>query len=303
MAVYRALEVEVKLTRPQAIVAADYTAKLVKSLLVSAAPGLRDVFAPEKGPHRPKPVHVSPPLVDGGGRPMAVYPSAMGRRPSGPRAVVLEKGFRFHLGYREELEPLVLEAVQGLSAGASARFSGQWVEARAVSIRAAFELDTEDSDPLPLENGQRVSVSFLSPALPRDPWGVSRFRRLVPASIYVFSLNAYEIAREVGASYWEALSAVAGLVEAHTTAAETKRVWYLYGGRWLPALGGRAAYYASGGGNRLLKKVLAHAAIMGVGSGRAAGFGHIALEAAPPGSRPSSPVVHGVPSTVTRVSF
>jgi len=301
---YRGALVELELLEPEHFVVTNYTGKLVKSILIEANPELKGVFG-GRGLD-PKPVHISPILVRRR-RLEAAYPKILVKEAFKPdvrpqdsrRAVIIKRGepTAFYIGYREDVEHLVAHAISSLSQPIEIIFGGSRLVARAKGFRYTASFDTEDSDPLPWlgEQGARaVIIRMVSPVLPRDPFtprgatsgtAERRYRRLVPAVPYLFSVNAYELARIARAQgsrkmVWELLAKIsAGLREHHTTVHTVGKVWYLDDGEWLPALTGSIKLFITSWADlKLVKQILAHAAIMGIGTGRAAGFGHIEVE-------------------------
>ncbi|BFH74691.1 hypothetical protein SJAV_26350 [Sulfurisphaera javensis] len=70
--------------------------------------------------------------------------------------------------------------------------------------------------------------------------------------------------------------------ESHDNLVNVKRIWYYYNGKWLPGVIGYAKFIRK---KKVREealedfvKIFTHAQIMGVGTGRAAGFGYAIIE-------------------------
>ena len=250
---------------------ADYTGKFVKTLLMAANPELGQVFEDRKSP-TPKPIRITP-LIDRRGLP--VYPRAAPERPKAPPVPVQVGGtYHVYLGYRQGLEPQVGVAVSRLMSsvdldyGTKVRVTLRGYEVVGTEIPASF---------------RAVRVRFVTPAVFVDPFrgkAEGRAKRFLPFPGVVFSVNVYELFRK---KYMRGVLAVShALIESHTALDTAKRVWYYYDGKWLPGVVGYVKYFlrqgADEGAREAVREVLRDAAEMGVGSGRAAGFGFVRLE-------------------------
>jgi len=67
------------------------------------------------------------------------------------------------------------------------------------------------------------------------------------------------------------------LVEDHSSLHSAGKVWYYYDGKWLPALSGTVLFWVRELDEEILS-IIKHAALFGVGSGRAAGFGDVEIK-------------------------
>ena len=254
---------------------ADFTGKFVKTLLIAANPELEPVFEDKKSP-TPKPIRITP-LIDQRGVP--VYPKVIAEgdevgRPRGPPMPIEVGGtYYIYIGYRQELGPQVDRVVSRLVGGVELDY-GTRVR---VALRG-YEI---------VEHGVKgdfssVKVHFVTPAVFVDPFrgkSKDRAKRFLPFPGVVFSVNVYELFRE---RYMRGVLAVShALVESHSAIDTVRRVWYYYGGKWLPGVVGYVKYFLRPGLTRevreAVREVLRDAAEMGVGSGRAAGFGFVRL--------------------------
>lgn len=294
----------------------DYTAKLVKTMLIAGNPALARLFE-RVGDAHPKPIHITP-LYAEPGKP--IYPRYVpkDRKHLAPppreavRPVRIEEGrkYRFYVGVPLSLLPGVLTALTSCD---SFEF-GQWevsvrdtsfaidyvdVEARAKELVSQLEkvLDWEGG-PLQAE----LKVTFSTPALFKDPFAVGRWRKkrklLVPLPDAVLSVPLYMLLLDKGiyrqSLYLRLLRYIKTVFDLPYTERGTAwLVWYRYSGNLLPALIGYTAYFIDSEAlgharaailsrygldfTQLLSEAIVLAEVYGVGDGRAAGFGHTLL--------------------------
>ena len=258
MSSFKRVRVELELTPT---VFKDYTAKIVKSYLICVDPSFKEVFSTEGGL---KEVHITP-LLDERGH--AIYPKRVVKcsfckdsKPGGEGEVKLPKRAYFELSGPEEL------VMRAFSFGDCKLKLGK-AELEIKSL-GAEEFNVE------VELSEAVSIKFRGPAVLRDPWLIGRGlrTRFLPTPINLFSTNAYFLYRE---KYKEVLMEIdESLVEDHSSLHSVGKVWYYYSGKWLPALSGSLLLWVRKE-SEVVKEVLYHAALLGVGSGRAAGFGDV----------------------------
>jgi CRISPR/Cas system endoribonuclease Cas6 (RAMP superfamily) len=107
-----------------------------------------------------------------------------------------------------------------------------------------------------------------------------RAKRFVPYPPLIFSVNVYDVFRKTYGRNIIRLSYA--LVESHTVLNTVTKVWYYYDGKWLPGVIGYAKFFLRKGvperAKEAVRKVLENAMEMGVGSGRAAGFGFVKVK-------------------------
>ncbi len=258
------MRVEVKLTPTEFN---DYTAKIVKSYLICVEPSFEEVFATEGGL---KEVHVTP-LLDAEGR--AIYPRKVVKcsfckdtKPKGIGKVKVPSRAYFELSGPKELVD------KAYSFGnCKMKIGGKEISVETLGVEEV---------PIDISISEGISIKFRGPALFRDPWlmGVGLRSRFLPIPMYVFSTNAYSL---YGDNYRDALMELEeALVEDHSSLHSVGKVWYYYSGKWLPATSGSVLYWVREE-SEVLKEILYHASLFGVGSGRAAGFGDVLISSFP----------------------
>ncbi|ALU12703.1 hypothetical protein EYM_06625 [Ignicoccus islandicus DSM 13165] len=242
----------------------DFSGKIVKSYLICVNESFEKPLSQEGGL---KEVHVTP-LFGPNGTP--IYPKALvkcsfckDRRPSGKKFVRVPEETFFEVAGPSALIDSLYEFSH-----CKFKFKGALVEMETYKVEEVS---------LPKDFGEAILVKMRGPVVLRDPWhkpGEALRSRFLPSPSHLFSVNVYSIFRE---KYFEALKALErGLVEDHSTLHSIGKVWYLYEGKWLPALSGTALFWVREL-NDVVKTVLKHAALLGVGSGRAAGFGDVEI--------------------------
>ena len=273
------------------VIYTDYTGKLVKSILATASKRLEEVLT-EKPRRTPKPVSLSPVLLAEGERLRPLYPRSRGPgEPAG--SVTLHPGrlYSFLLGFEASLAEAVQELVYRLLAGLEVETKTGPVVFR---MQGFSELARYNPGAGPLYKprpGGRVEVETLAPVLPTSPLlPGSRMKRLDPSPLHVFSVNIHSLYP----GSLQALRAVELLVPEPGYCRTMRREWYIYDGRPLPALRGRLSYRVDDSLRDVdedtlrdmletLAHVLSHAAVMGIGSSRATGFGRVRISVEEPG--------------------
>ncbi len=247
----------------------DFTGKIVKSFLICVNPKLKEIFEVEGGY---KEIHVSP-LLDEEGK--AIYPRkvvkcsfCVDKKPKGKGSVILPKVASFEVSGPEEL---LLPLYDFHSC--TLEFGKKRIEVVTLGVE---EVEVN------VEKGSSLYIKFRGPAILRDPWhkpGEEFRSRFLPSPSHLFSTNVYFF-YGLTEEYYNALFLLErALVEDHSSLNSLGKVWYYYGGRWLPALTGTLLFWVREW-NEVIENVLLHAAYFGVGSGRAAGFGDVILDLA-----------------------
>jgi len=281
----------------------SFSGKVVKTLLIKGNPRLEYVF--ESSEVKPKPIRCSPlgylvrgkqiylwKRVKSGSNGEAsssfsgINVSSGGLKASDSDGIVGVTGGReyfFILGFDETVKHLVFEAFMNID-GVIA-YNTRWKLTRIEvncyplpSMKPLVKLDGVDS----------VKVEFRSPVNIVDPYKPSRFRRFLPLAGFLLSYNIGEIARmdRDKREYWDLINIVSAVLqETHNLWDTVKRVYYLYDGKAIPGLTGYIKYYVAWETleknpnlKLLVENVLSHAIIMGVGAGRANGFGHVTVK-------------------------
>jgi len=259
----------------------DFTGKFVKTLLINANPELERVFEDKDYPS-PKPLRITPLLKGENEEP--VYPKvvsrfggAAGKPKNSPSPIGVDGLYHVYIGYREGLEPEVSVAIARLLGGVELKY-GSDVRVKLVEYeRVEQEVPREFSS---------VKVYFISPAVFVDPFAKvfqankDRAKRFVPFPPLIFSVNVYDVFKE---DYERNIMRLSySLVESHTVLNTVTKAWYYYDGRWLPGVIGYAKFFLRKGisdrDKDAVRKILQDAMEMGVGSGRAAGFGFVKLK-------------------------
>ncbi|AEM38332.1 hypothetical protein Pyrfu_0461 [Pyrolobus fumarii 1A] len=266
----------------------NYTGKLVKSLLAVCSERFASILSSSEKSVA-KRLSVTPLFrVTGPGRVEAVYPG--GPQRDKIRAPVLEDGevVFFEVGAGGDLINEMPRLLECLSRGVSVRFCGAAITVEPVEARMIAEYDTHSDPIVRLDGVEAVKIVFRSPTLPVNPWRPgSRWKRLLPTPSYLLAVNAHDMFDPDTALVERALIAAERILSPSHAALDTARVyWYLYDGSRLPAMIGYVKLHVEtegvGKGEvETVEHLLSHAVVMGVGSGRAAGFGAVSIEAMP----------------------
>lgn len=256
-----------------------FTGKVVKSLLIEANPNMRNVF---ESAFNPKPVSISTLYRFRGGKREYLW-----KRAGSSKYPVVEPGEKlyFHIGFTEDVEPMVLEAVYGLNGVETAGIKWFLEEVELHS----YELPAP-SDKIPEEyriSGKHgVKIEFRTPVLLIDPYKKSRYKRFLPTPGNVFAYNIGDLLRlERGRDYINTVILVETVLNETYKVLETaKPVRYVYEGKELPGITGYVNYVFDWDFIKekeietFLENLLLHASIMGIGSSRASGFGHVTIK-------------------------
>jgi len=260
------------------VILPPFTGKVAKSLLIKGNDKLETIF---KSPNvNPKPIKVSPLGYLKNGKEVFLWVMEKGKldiiRASPDRE------YFFYVGYEETISHMVEEALSNIDG--KELFKTKWYVS-SVEINS-YTLPNEKGKYDTLKSSE-VKVSFRSPVNIVDPYRKSKFRRFLPVAGFLFSYNIGEIARleRDNKLYWilvDYMSAI--LQETHNVWDTVKKIYYIYDGEKIPGLTGYIKYYINHDllESRqelavLIENVLQHAEIMGVGSGRANGFGHVKI--------------------------
>jgi len=255
----------------------DFTGKFVKTLLINANPTLNDVFENPSYP-TPKPIRVTPLLRGDENFPrIAVYPKTF-RKEEKVSPIEVKGDYYFLVGIRSDLNRELQIAIANLFAGVNLKYGSFDVSVKAIGY--------EQMDVSFPTNYKALYIKFISPSVFRDPFsriaGVKndKVKRFTPIPPYIFSLNVYELLRE---RYTKTVVRFGyAFFESHNNLETVRRIWYSYDGKLLPGVIGYAKFFRK----EKVKsealddfvKILTHAQIMGVGTGRANGFGYVIVE-------------------------
>ena len=256
---------------------ADFTGKFVKTLLINANPALKDVFENPSYP-TPKPIRVTPFLRGDEKFPrIAIYPKTFNRK-EGVSPLEIRGDYYFLVGIRSDLNKELQIAIANLFAGVNLKYGNFDVSVKAIGY--------EQIDVSFPKNYKALYVKFISPSIFRDPFsriaGVKsdKAKRFAPIPPYIFSLNVYESLRDRHTKTIVRLGYA--FYESHNNLETVKRIWYSYDGKLLPGVIGYAKFFRKEKVRSEVlddfEKILTHAQIMGVGTGRANGFGYVIVE-------------------------
>ncbi|QXJ32097.1 CRISPR system precrRNA processing endoribonuclease RAMP protein Cas6 [Saccharolobus shibatae] len=265
-------------------ITSDYTGKFVKSLLINANPSFNEIFENSSYP-TPKPIRITPLLRGDGKFPtQAIYPKKFSNNSSNKEhnsqlsTIQIGGEYYFLVGIRSDLQKDFLEALGKLFVGVKFKYGNFDVS---VKVTGYDQIDVS----YPTDY-QYLYIKFISPSVFSDPFsriaGVSRekIKRFIPIPPIIFSTNVYELLRE---RYGKSIIRLGyAFYESHNNIETIKRIWYYYDGKWLPGIIGYAKFIKKEKVRREaledFVKILTHAQIMGVGSGRANGFGYVVIE-------------------------
>ncbi len=255
-----------------------FTGKVVKSLLIRANPVVEEVFS---GRYTPKPIHLSTLVRVEDGRLYYMW-KKHGSEEASMRLGMGQEAL-FFLGFTEDIAHQVLDALANLDGVELFNVKWRLIEYGVESYR----LPT-DSVPrkYSLEGVEAVKIEFRTPTLLLDPYKKSRYRRFLPVPGIVFSYNIGDLLRmERGRDYLETVNLVNALLnETYSVLDTAKSIMYIYEGKKLPGLAGYVKYMIDWdmvkktNARLLLENLLMHASIMGVGTSRANGFGHVTIK-------------------------
>jgi len=278
-----------------------FTGKLVKTIILRSNPSLSKFFEPSKaGP--PKLVHVSPLFRLEANGIKCEYSSVdcgrglMAKCDGEPSIVSLDGIYRFYLGlhrdvahYADVLSNLI-NNIQGCFEFMDQKvcvepLEFEYVDAVAAGNRLAREV---------LESGG-VKIVFSSPVMLRDPFKLaSKFKSFVPTPMNVFAAPLYSLLYARGLYgikrfRLELLRLHRIFNETYTLFKSLRLKWVYYNLKPEPALTGFVNYRLNRDYLSLLREkgiaveewlgnILAYTIALGVGVGRATGFGHVSIK-------------------------
>ncbi|ADI31607.1 CRISPR system precrRNA processing endoribonuclease RAMP protein Cas6 [Staphylothermus hellenicus] len=256
-----------------------YTGKVVKTLLISAEPGLEDVFSAN---YNPKPIAISTLAKRVNNKYLYLW------KKSGSDVVLkVDPGdiVEFWTGFTEDIASKMVEALTGLDG--LELFNTKWslLEYNIESYKLPAKPEEVPLD-YRLDDAVAVKVEFRTPALLLDPYKKTIYKRFLPTPGNVFSYNIGDLLRLTrDKEYIEVVILVNALLnETYTVLKTVKPVKYVYGKKSLPGIVGYAKYMIDWDllvetkAKHLLENLLLHASIMGIGTSRANGFGHVTIK-------------------------
>lgn len=277
-----------------------YTGRLVKTLLIRAYPFLEEFFKPSKG-SSPKPLHISPLYRTTSSGVECVYSYARcsgGRliKCTGPPSIVeLDGDYYFYTGIHESIVKSTDVVSAFLNYAECFEFIKQkiCVETKGVDVINPHALGEEIASKALSNHG--VKVIYSSPTLLRDPLKTTRkYKTLLPSPMNTFAAPIYVKLNTTGSyrkgAFRRQLLRIHRLFNETYSVLKTVRMkWIYYSDQPIPALTGYVNYridenyldYLQSQGVNLkewLAELFAYTLTLGVGAGRAAGFGHVDLK-------------------------
>jgi len=276
-----------------------FTGKLVKTIIINKLPEYADLFKPSKG-DVPKLVHVSPLFKTSGGRVRCVYSYVPCKRgdlakcEGKPVLIKLNGVYDFYVGFTDN----ALDYDKFISAMTSLDECFTFMDQRVCTS----VLELEYTDPFravaeiarrTLSEG-RVKITFASPTMLRDPFRSTKHKSLIPTVFNIFSTPLYIKLYTTGTYTLRRFRSQLLILhrlfsEPYTTLSNVKLRWVVYGRRPEPTIIGYTNLYVNQeyldqykryiNLEEYLTEVYAHMIALGIGVGRATGFGHVLLGA------------------------
>ena len=278
-----------------------FSGKLVKTILTRSIPRLEEFFRPTMG-STPKLLHISPLYRVKNNREVeCVYSYAVCRKTSAYvkcidalKPVTLNGRYYFYIGFHQSVENVtdVLNAL--LNYNECFEFMNQKVCAEVVEIEAWNAVELGKNLVARVMNSGGLKLVFASPTMLRDPLRIGgKYKTYLPTPETVFATPVY--AKQIAEGEYAIKKFRSELLRLrrlfHETYSVLKSVmvkWVYYGGRPEPALVGYVNYRVNFEYFDFLKQglnvedwlgeIFAYMLALGVGAGRAAGFGHVELK-------------------------
>ncbi len=278
-----------------------FSGKLVKTILIRSAPRLEELFTPITG-SMPKLLHISPLYrVKSNGETECIYSYAICNKAGTYvkcidelKPVTLNGRYHFYVGFHQSVENVtnVLNAL--LNYSECFEFMNQKVCVEIVEIVAWNAVELGRNLATKVVNSGGLKLVLASPTMLRDPLRVGgRYKAFLPTPEIVFATPVY--AKQVAEGGYTTKRYRSELLRLRRLFHETYSVWggvkvrwVYYGRRPEPALVGYVNYrvnyeYLDFLRQKLnveqwLGEVFAYALALGVGAGRATGFGHVEIK-------------------------
>ncbi|MET1160258.1 MAG: hypothetical protein ABWW65_04800 [Thermoprotei archaeon] len=275
-----------------------YTSKLVKSVLVESVPETLEVFKPSSS--EPKLVHITPLFKrsKNGLRPVySTIECSGGRCSDKPRPIRLSGTYAFYVGFPDTvLEPRILiDKLTGFEKEIS--FQKQRVRVKLVDLEHIDPYEYSESIVNEVLDKGKLKIVFTTPAMFKDPFRKTRYKSLLPSVFNIFATPLYVMLYSQGILSKKAFRKQLLILhrifsEPYSVLKTTSIEWIVYDKKPEPALTGYVNLYI----NReyvnkyskyidireYLVDLFAYMYALGIGSGRASGFGHVQLEPGKP---------------------
>lgn len=276
-----------------------YTGKLVKTIFINAYPATKRLFEPLRG-SVPKLLHISPLYrVREDGKVECLYSYAICRNRSKPiikcdgppKLISLNGSYFFYFGFHSSLmDPFELvNAIAGYSGCFEFINQKICVNIRQVEIYDPSEISKEIISNVLKHGG--LKIVFSSPTVLRDPLRTGgKFKTFLPTPENVFASPLYAAlyvqGRLTHSRFRKELLRVRRLFnETYSVLSSVKIRWVYYSSRPEPALVGYVNYRLNNDYLEFLRQkinpeewlndTISYAITLGVGAGRATGFGHV----------------------------
>lgn len=279
-----------------------YSSKLVKTIFININDKLTELFKPITG-SEPKLIHVSPLYANSdGGKVTCIYSYVDCGKGGGfikcngpPKPVLIDGEYFFYIGFHEKaLNPGDLLDKLMVKQSFCTEFMSQ------KTCIEIHRVDLMDANTLGLEvaknvlNAGGLKVVFSSPTVLRDPLRIDgKYKSFIPNPMNVFATPLYTILNAEG--LYTVRRFRRELLRIHRLLNETYSVlggirvkWVYYGKKPEPTLVGYVNYRVKEDYLDFLKKtvnveewlgkIFAYTIALGVGAGRASGFGHVELK-------------------------
>ena len=275
-----------------------FTGKFVKTLLINRLPEYSGLFKPVKG-NVPKLIHVSPLYRVKSGRVKCVYSYVpcssceLARCDGKPTIVELNGVYDFYVGFTDKAldRDIFVERILSLEDCFT------YMDQRVCASILEFEYVDPRSRTLEiarktLKDG-KLKIVFASPTMLRDPFRRGRYKSLVPTVLNIFSTPLYIMLHNTGTYSLRRFRRQLLILhkifnEPYSTLKTVQLRWVVYKKRPEPTITGYVNlrinqeylnYYRRYiNMEEYLHELLAYMETLGVGVGRATGFGHVFLE-------------------------
>ncbi|MEM1635464.1 MAG: CRISPR system precrRNA processing endoribonuclease RAMP protein Cas6 [Thermosphaera sp.] len=277
-----------------------FTSKLVKTILIRRLPELEGFFKPRAG-GEPKYIHVSPLYYSSGGKSICLYSyvKCVNRKTAkcqGPLSqVVLNGEYYFYAGFTSNVSDPVKTMSSLLGFNDCFTYMDQRVCVETTGIEYYIpQMESSELVSKLFETG-KVKIVFASPTMLRDPFKRTKHKTLIPSVMNIFAVPVYTMLTHKGAFTYKRFRRHLLMLhrifnEPYSVFKTTGIKWVVYKRRPEPTIIGyvnlylNQHYYDMYSKNmsidlkEYLRELFAYTITLGVGVGRATGFGHVFIE-------------------------
>lgn len=275
-----------------------YTGKLVKTILINKLPEYTELFKAVKG-NIPKLLHITPLYRVRGNKIKCIYSyvpcrsHVLARCKGNPSPVKLEGIYDFYVGFTSNVLDHNLFVDRMIDLDTSFTYMNKKIN---VSILEFEYIDPRDAIEKIIDNilsKGKLKIIFASPTMLRDPFRRSRYKSLVPTVMNIFSTPLYIMLHNTGTYSLRRFRRQLMILhkifsETYSTLKTIQLKWVVYKKKPEPMITGYVNlrmnkdyldyYWRYIDMREYLKELLAHMITLGVGVGRATGFGHVFIE-------------------------